>query len=97
MDGLVIFFHGNKTKRQLVAHGDSSTITNCQTNFPSYFERYTEFIAGFQNFFLVFISRFLAKPIMMFYGNLVGKHCLRQCTVQANKDIIQILRYGKIL
>jgi hypothetical protein len=35
-----------------------------------------EFFAAFQNIYL-FIPRFLAEPLTMFRGTLVGKHCSR--------------------
>jgi hypothetical protein len=70
-----------KTKRQLVAQGDYSSVA--RQKFPRYFEGYLGVFAVFQHFCL-FIPRFLAEPLTMFCRTLVGKHCYRRSTHEMN-------------
>ena len=64
----------HNAKRQLVAHGDVYSTTNCRRQtLPRYFEGYLELFAVFQNFYL-FIPRFYAEPMSIFCGALLHKH-----------------------
>ena len=68
-------FTGPKTKRLLVAHGDSSSIANFREKKSLlYFEGYLEFFRYFEILINSFFSRFLTKPLTIFCWTLVGKH-----------------------
>lgn len=62
--------------RRLAAHREYFRTANCRTNFLRYFEGHLEIFAVYQNLRL-FIPRFLAELLSMFWGTLVGLHCSR--------------------
>ena len=56
-------FSTQETKRQLVAHGDDSSIANCRTKPSQYFLECMEFFAVFK-YCYIFIPRFLARTLI---------------------------------
>jgi hypothetical protein len=82
----------HRTKNLLVAYGRFHHYYKLPDKFPALFGQKC-------GHFIIFdvTPRFLAEPIMMFYSNLVGKHCLRQWAVQAIKDILQIMHCDNVL
>ena len=81
-------FSTQETKRQLVAHGDDSSIANCRTKPSQYFLECMEFFAVFK-YCYIFIPRFLAKLIKTFCEILVVTHCPK---VQFYRHLCSIVR-----
>jgi hypothetical protein len=68
--------HGTENfeiKRQLVAHGDYSSIANWRTKLLAIFRGFSVFRNSY-----VFVPVFLAEHLKMFCGILFGRHCSRQ-------------------
>lgn len=59
-------FSDQETKRQLVVHGDDSSIAKCRTKLSQYFQGCMEFFAVFKLCY-IFIPGFLTRTLKMFY------------------------------
>jgi len=85
-------YTGMTTKRQLFAHRDCYSISNCQTKIPTVFLGTLLIFAALKNCY-IFIPRSLVEPWMMICWTMVGKHCctLRSFHVVAGRPAITVI------